>query len=64
MTAFVVRPFGTKDGINFDDVHKELIAPTLACLDIQGGTTEPLLQAGNIRADMFPTVAGGRSGDC
>jgi tetratricopeptide (TPR) repeat protein len=53
MKAFVVRPFGTKGGINFEDVHKELIAPALTCLDIQGGTTEPFMQAGNIRADMF-----------
>jgi tetratricopeptide (TPR) repeat protein len=53
MKAFVVRPFGTKGGINFDDVHGELIAPALAGLDIQGGTTEPFLEAGNIRADMF-----------
>jgi len=51
--AFIIRPFGTKDGINFDDVHKNLIAPALAACDIQGGTTEPFLQAGNIRADMF-----------
>jgi tetratricopeptide (TPR) repeat protein len=53
MKAFVVRPFGTKSSINFDDVHKELIAPALAYLEIQGGTTEPFMQAGNIRTDMF-----------
>ena len=51
--AFIVRPFGTKGGINFDEVHNQLIAPALAACDIQGGTTEPFLQAGNIRADMF-----------
>ena len=51
--AFIIRPFGTKDGINFDDVQKNLIAPALAACDIQGGTTEPFLQAGNIRTDMF-----------
>jgi Tetratricopeptide Repeats-Sensor len=53
MKAFVVRPFGTKGDINFDDVHKYLIAPALAACDIQGSTTEPFMQAGNIRADMF-----------
>jgi hypothetical protein len=53
MQAFVVRPFGTKLETNFDDVHKYLIGPALAALDIQGSTTEPFLQAGNIRADMF-----------
>ena len=53
MRAFVVRPFGTKHDINFDEVHKALIAPALAALDIQGSTTEVFMQAGNIRADMF-----------
>jgi len=51
--AFIIRPFGTKNDINFDDVQKNLIAPALAACDIQGGTTEPFLQAGNIRTDMF-----------
>jgi len=53
MKAFIVRPFGTKGNINFNDVQKHLIAPALAALDVQGDTTEPFLQAGNIRADMF-----------
>ncbi len=53
MKAFIVRPFGTKSDINFEDVQKYLIAPALAALDIQGSTTVPFLQAGNIRADMF-----------
>lgn len=53
MRAFIIRPFGTKDDINFDEVQKQLIAPALASLDIQGSTTEPFLQSGNIRADMF-----------
>jgi hypothetical protein len=51
--AFIVRPFGTKSGINFDDVQKYLIGPALAACDIEGGTTAPFLQAGNIRTDMF-----------
>ena len=53
MKAFVVRPFGTKHDINFEDVHKYLIAPALAACDIQGNTTEVFMQAGSIRADMF-----------
>lgn len=53
MKAFIVRPFGTKSGIDFESVQKYLIAPALAALDIQGSTTEPFLQAGNIRADLF-----------
>lgn len=51
--SFFFRPFGTKGGINFDDVQKYLITPALAGVDVQGSTTEPFLQAGNIRADMF-----------
>ena len=53
MKAFIVRPFGTKRDINFDEVQKQLIAPALAALEIQGSTTEVFMQAGNIRADMF-----------
>jgi hypothetical protein len=30
MKAFIVRPFGTKGNINFNDVQKHLIAPALA----------------------------------
>ena len=51
--AFIVRPFGTKEGINFEHVQKNLILPALAACDIQGSTTVPFLQAGNIRTDMF-----------
>ena len=53
MRAFVVRPFGTKHEINFEEVHKYLIAPALAALDIQGNTTEGFLEAGIIRTDML-----------
>src|SRR5258708_19931931 len=53
MRAFIVRPFGTKEGVNFSEVDRQLIGPALAACDVQGGTTEPFLQAGNIRADMF-----------
>ncbi len=53
LKAFIVRPFGTKGGINFEDVQAKLIKPALDASGIQGGTTEPFLQAGNIRADMF-----------
>ena len=57
MHVFVVRPFGTKSGIDFDKVHRELIAPTMARLGLQGDTTEPIARAGNIRADMFELLA-------
>ncbi len=53
MRAFVVRPFGTKSDIDFDRVQRELVDPALQRLGIAGGTTEQLLDAGNIRVDMF-----------
>ena len=51
--AFVVRPFGTKRGIDFDRVQRELLTPVLDGLGIDGSTTEQLVHAGNIRTDMF-----------
>lgn len=53
MQAFIVRPFGTKSGINFDKVQAQLIDPALKAAEINGGTTGLILEAGNIRADMF-----------
>ena len=53
MRAFIVRPFGTKDGINFDEIERVLIAPALKRVGFEGGTTIDIVEAGNIRADMF-----------
>lgn len=74
LTAFIIRPFGTKDvvlpgkeeiadgarvrvskmrQVNFDDVHQKLIAPALRRLHIEANTTEAVIEAGNIREDMF-----------
>ncbi|MGB8167485.1 MAG: tetratricopeptide repeat-containing protein [Chthoniobacteraceae bacterium] len=53
MNAFIVRPFGEKNGIDFDKVEADLIRPALAALKIPGGTTGLLAYAGNIRTDMF-----------
>ncbi len=59
MRAFFVRPFGTKEGIDFDEVEKSLIRPALLRLRderdiaIDGGTTGEFLRQGNIREDMF-----------
>ncbi len=53
MRAFIIRPFGEKSGINFDQVDAELIAPALARLHLEGGTTGQVIEAGNIREDMF-----------
>jgi hypothetical protein len=58
MRAFVVRPFGEKEGIDFERVDRELIQPALARLaalgvPVTGGTTAEINRAGNIREDMF-----------
>ena len=53
MRAFIVRPFGTKSGIDFDAVEKTLIGPALEQLDIGGRTTAEIMGPGNIREDMF-----------
>lgn len=53
MRVFVVRPFGIKQGIDFDLVQDRLIDPAVKQLGIEGGTTGELLAQGNIRTDMF-----------
>jgi hypothetical protein len=53
MQAFIVRPFGVKGGLDFDAVDKTLIGPALKEAEIKGGTTGSILEAGNIREDMF-----------
>jgi hypothetical protein len=53
MQAFVVRPFGEKNGIDFEKVDRELISPALDRLQMTGRTTQEIAHAGNIRADMF-----------
>lgn len=53
MRAFIVRPFGTKKGIDFDRVERELIDPALTKFDVTGRTTVDIMEAGNIRTDRF-----------
>jgi hypothetical protein len=53
MRAFIIRPFGTRKGIDFDDVEKQLIGPALDKVGAEGRTTGEIMQAGNIRIDMF-----------
>ncbi|MBL8472357.1 MAG: hypothetical protein KF778_17180 [Rhodocyclaceae bacterium] len=53
MRAFIVRPFGVKNGVDFDRVERELIMPALLKAGCTGGTTAEIVEAGNIRADMF-----------
>jgi hypothetical protein len=62
MRAFIVRPFGVQQGIDFDRVQRELIEPALAWLrtrgiSIGGGTTGEISRAGNIREDIFRLLA-------
>jgi hypothetical protein len=51
--AFIIRPFGVKQDIDFDRVERDLIAPALAGAGVDGRTTLDILRAGNIRVDMF-----------
>ncbi len=53
LNVFIVRPFGNKNGIDFDKVEKELIRPAMQQAGLTGGTTGEFLQQGNIRTDMF-----------
>ena len=53
MNVFIVRPFGTQAGIDFDRVERDLIRPVLDELQYAGGTTGEIVRAGNIRLDMF-----------
>ena len=58
MRAFIIRPFGKKEGIDFDAVEEKLIGPAL---DAQpeppsGRTTGDIVKAGNIRTDMFEEI--------
>src|SRR5436309_8393928 len=53
MRAFIIRPFGVKQGIDFDNVVKELIDPALTALGVTGRDTIEILKQGNIRIDMF-----------
>ena len=59
MRAFIVRPFGTRENVDFDRVERDLIAQALEQLrtrcgiDIDGGTTGEFIRQGNIREDMF-----------
>ena len=53
MRAFIIRPFGTKNDIDFEKVEAELIGPALDDIGSSGRTTGDVVEAGNIREDMF-----------
>lgn len=52
-SAFIIRPFGTQNKINFDRVENDLIDPALREFKIVGRTTGDSLKQGNIRTEMF-----------
>lgn len=59
--AFIIRPFGKKKDsagkeIDFDRTQKDLIDPALIEVNLGGGTTGEIIDAGNIRADMFALI--------
>jgi hypothetical protein len=59
--AFVIRPFGKKKDssgkdVDFDHVHENLIGPALELAGLGGGTTGEIIDAGNIREDMFALI--------
>jgi hypothetical protein len=61
MRAFVIRPFGKKPispevTIDFELIHEKLIAPALEAVGLAGGTTGEIIDAGNIREDMFALI--------
>lgn len=51
--ACILRPFGTKSGIDFDKIEQQLIGPALEQLGVQGRLTLDIVESGNIRSDMF-----------
>lgn len=53
MRAFIVRPFGVKNNIDFNAVEEKLIGPALDRLGVTGRTTGEIVGQGNIRTDMF-----------
>ncbi len=53
MRAFIIRPFGIRKGIDFDEVEENLVGPALENIPAEGRTTGEILEAGNIRTDMF-----------
>ena len=59
--VFVIRGFGSKKDaagqvVDFERVHDTLIAPALQQCGLAGGTTAEVVDAGNIRADMFALI--------
>jgi hypothetical protein len=61
--AFVIRPFDKKADskgrqIDFEEVHRTLIQPALLEAGLTGSTTGEIIDAGNVREDMFSLILG------
>jgi tetratricopeptide (TPR) repeat protein len=59
--VFIIRPFGKKKDraereIDFEHVSAVLIEPALKAVGLGGGTTGEIIEAGNIREDMFGLI--------
>jgi hypothetical protein len=59
--AFIIRAFKTKKDsagteVDFERIHRELIAPAIEAAGLGGGTTGKIIDAGNIREDMFGLI--------
>jgi hypothetical protein len=59
--AFIIRAFNIKNDsagkeVDFERIHRELIAPALEAVGLGGGTTGKIIDAGNIREDMFGLI--------
>jgi hypothetical protein len=51
--AMVVRPFGVKQGIDFDVIERRLVSPALAASGLSGSTTAQIAESGNLREDTL-----------
>ena len=47
--AFIIRPFGTKAGVDFDAIEEKLIQPALAQIGVTGSTKTEIVEQGKIR---------------
>jgi tetratricopeptide (TPR) repeat protein len=51
--AFIIMPFGVKEGINFNRVYSDYIKPALESAGFEVFRADEETRAGNIRTDMF-----------
>ena len=55
MLAFIIRPFGVKQDLDFERVQAELLRPAFAALDIQSRTLEET-QGGAVREALLASL--------